>query len=131
MTGEDIAQRARQAIGAAFRLYGRDVATGVDCVGLVAHAAALIDVPRDYRLRGDYQRQIKQTLTNRGFVACDDAALLAGDILLLRAGPQQLHLAVVEAAASFIHAHAGLRRIVRTPLPLPWPLLGHWRISGD
>jgi hypothetical protein len=29
----------------------------------------------------------------------------------------------------FVHAHAGLRRVVTTPAPLPWPIECHWRLA--
>ena len=44
--------RARGALGARFRLGGRDPAFGLDCVGVVAWAHELADVPADYGLRG-------------------------------------------------------------------------------
>ena len=53
-----------------------------------------------------------------------------GDVLLLRPGPAQVHLAIV-GAGGLIHAHAGLGRIVLTPPPLPWPIERHWRLRED
>ena len=84
---------ARAAIGARFRLHGRDPATGLDCVGLVACAA-----PR------------------------------AGDLLLCRAGPGQLHL-MIDSGGGVIHADAMLRRVVERPGPPPWPVVGRWRVA--
>lgn len=130
MTGADIARRAHDLIGAPFRLHGREGRHGVDCVGLVAHAAGLMAVPRDYMMRGDYAARVTVVLQSARFRAPSDHSLVDGDILSLRCGPRQMHLAVV-VGQGVVHAHAGLRRVVWTPAPLPWPLLNHWRISGD
>ncbi len=130
MTGADIARRAQDLIGAPFRLHGRDGAHGVDCVGLVAYAANLPTVARDYTMRGDHEARLFAALNGLGFHQLLNQPRADGDILLLRCAPRQIHLAVsVEDGA--VHAHAGLRRVVLTPSPLPWPLIGHWRISGD
>lgn len=130
MTGQEIAHRAQQLIGAPFRLRGRDGKYGVDCVGLVTHAANLDETARDYALRGDYEERVATALQAAGFASLADQPLINGDIILLRCAPRQLHLAVV-ANNGAIHAHAGLRRVVWTPVPLPWPLVSHWRISGE
>lgn len=105
-------------------------AYGVDCVGLVTHAANLGETPRNYALRGDYEVRVATALLAAGFAPLAEQPLINGDIILLRCAPGQLHLAIV-ANSGAIHAHAGLRRVVWTPLPLPWPLVSHWRISGD
>ena len=49
----------------------------------------------------------------------------AGDLVLLKSGPAQCHLAVM-TAAGFVHAHAGVGRVVETPGPSPWPVLAIW-----
>ena len=54
---------------------------------------------------------------------------MAGDVLLLDVGPSQLHLAIVGVDGGIVHAHAGLRRVVLTPYPLPWPIVRHWRLA--
>lgn len=127
---ECVAAAARRTVGAPFRLHGRDPATGLDCVGVAAvalraggHVGA---VPDGYRLRsGDARR----------FAACW-AALVAtdgdapGDVLLCRAGPGQLHLAV-RTAGGLVHADAGLRRVVERPGAVPWPVLAAWRVGED
>ena len=50
-----------------------------------------------------------------GFARATEA--VAGDLLLIAAGPGQLHLAVW-TGAGIVQAHAGLRRVVETP---GWP----------
>lgn len=54
----------------------------------------------------------------------------AADLLLLRPGVRQLHLAV-RCGTSFIHADLGLRRVVETPGPPPWPLVASWRWTPE
>ena len=51
------------------------------------------------------------------------------EILLVRPGPAQHHLLVVTSLSSFVHAHAGLRRVVEAPLPTSWPIMRHWRFT--
>ena len=59
-----------------------------------------------------------------------DAPLEAGDVLLLAAGPAQLHLAIVGVEGGIVHAHAGLGRVVHTPFPLVWPVVRQWRLQA-
>jgi cell wall-associated NlpC family hydrolase len=62
-----------------------------------------------------------------------DAAspLAPGDVLLVRPGPAQHHLVIAAAAGGFVHAHAGLGRVVLTPAPLDWPIDRHWRLTAQ
>jgi hypothetical protein len=53
-----------------------------------------------------------------------------GDVLVMRAGPEQLHLGIV-TRAGLVHADAGLRRVVERPGAPEWPVLGNWRVVGD
>jgi hypothetical protein len=46
--------------------------------------------------------------------------------MLLASGEQQLHLAV-RTERGFVHAHAGIRRVVETPGMPEWSLLGIYR----
>ena len=128
--GERVAQAACELAGTRFRLHGRDPATGLDCVGLAAvaleRAGLRADPPRLYALRN---RSIGHPL--EALARCDlipaDPPPLAGDILLVAPGPAQHHLLVTAGSDRFVHAHAGLRRIVVAPGPLPWPVLRLWR----
>lgn len=52
---------------------------------------------------------------------------MPGDVLLVRPGPAQVHLLVCARDGRFVHAHAGLRRVVAMPGPHGWPVLRHWR----
>ncbi|MBD8618898.1 peptidoglycan endopeptidase [Sphingomonas sp. CFBP 13728] len=119
-----VAAAAVAAVGTRFRLHGRG-ADGLDCVGLVALALRaggyLGEVPRGYALRGN-----DWGLLDRVLVRVAEAE--AGDVLLMAAGPGQLHLGI-RTAAGFVHADAGLRRVVERPGMPPWPVLGVWRMG--
>jgi hypothetical protein len=53
-----------------------------------------------------------------------------GDVLLFRLGTWQHHLAIAAPGNEIIHAHAGLRRVVRSPVPSDWMRAGHWRAAS-
>ena len=121
----DVVQRARSLIGCRFRPQGREPEHGLDCVGLVCAAFQIPTelVPRDYRLRGDQSDRLEAELAPF-FELVPDAG--AGDVLVMRAAPDQLHVGIM-TERGFIHADAGLRRVVETPgLPL-WPILSAHR----
>jgi lipoprotein Spr len=125
--GEPIAARARELLGTRFRFQGRGP-DGVDCIGVAVHALGLRceAAPRDYALRGGSLARLGAGLQAIGLQLCADEAAAPGDVLVLRPAPEQLHLAVA-TGTGFIHADAGLRRVVERPLPLPWPCLARWR----
>lgn len=105
---------ARAAMGARFRLQGRGMAEGLDCVGLAGLAYG-VPVPGGYALRGGDADAAAMRIAAAGFARATEA--VAGDLLLIAAGPGQLHLAVW-TGAGIVQAHAGLRRVVETP---GWP----------
>lgn len=115
--------RARLLVGVPFRMHGRDVAHGLDCVGL---AALVFDcpAPSGYPLRGGSQSGVEALLRDLGFCR-RHARLRGGDVLLLCPGPVQFHLGVW-TGYSLIHADLGLRRVVEAPGEPRWPLLSAW-----
>lgn len=125
------AQAAEALVATPFRLHGRDPATGLDCVGLVhASLAAIGRTPPGtpaYALRQLAIGTWLDLLPRAGFVPAA-GGMKMGDLVLCRPGPGQFHLLIVTADGSFIHAHAGLGRVVRTPAPLPWPIAGRWHL---
>jgi hypothetical protein len=126
--GHRIASRARALVGIRFRPQGRDPMLGLDCVGV---AAAAMDIPagrlrNDYSLRGQHLAEIEQELRGLGCRPAPPERAAAGDLLVCEAGPAQFHI-LVRAWESFVHADAGLRRVVERPLPVPWPVVGAWR----
>lgn len=126
-----LAEAAAQLIGAPFRLYGRDPETGLDCVGLVHAALRLCGHPGlrpfPYALHNRSVDAGVAALDAAGLIRCAEPAQ-PGAILLTHPGPAQAHLLIVGAGPAFIHAHAGLRRVVATPGPLLWPVVRSWRL---
>ena len=123
MAGNRAVAQARALVGTPFRLHGRD-ARGIDCIGLVAIAYRQTAVPTGYALRTADADAVVAPLRVLGFRP--RRARQAGDILVLDAGPAQLHLGLW-TGDSLIHADAGLRRVVEMPGAPPWPVLSIWR----
>ena len=115
-------ERARALIGVPFRLHGRSEA-GLDCVGLAALALGR-DGPCAYGLRSGDTGLAARWLREAGLFKVETGR--PGDLALVRPGPLQLHL-MIGTGTGFIHAHAGLGRVVETPGVSPWPVLGWWR----
>lgn len=133
--GGDIGARAfaaaRRMVGVRFRPQGFDVTSGVDCVGLVwaAHAAVgrRLVRPRDYPMRGWSRERIAEALTASGFALVEDAPR-AGDVALIALAAGQFHLGLM-GQTSFVHAHAGLRRVVETPVDEGLSDAVFWRLG--
>lgn len=133
--GSAIAERALAQVDTKFMLHGRVPGVALDCVGLVATSIAddLVKdtlIPAYYSLRGEFQDIVADFFAQQNCLEITNAGpTRPGDILLVRIDPRQLHFLVC-VQAGYVHAHAGLRKIVLTPDPLPWPIIGHWRIQG-
>jgi hypothetical protein len=50
--------------------------------------------------------------------------------MLVESGPRQFHV-LVKTTTGFVHADAGLRRVVETPGRPGWPVIGIWREADD
>lgn len=122
--GEAALARARACIGSRFRPQGRDPATGLDCVGLAGWAYG-VAVPGGYALRSGDAARVREGIAVAGLAAAEGRR--PGDLVLLRSGPGQLHLAI-DSGTGLVHADAMLRRVVERPDPLPWPVIGRWRV---
>lgn len=123
-----LADAAMGLVGVRFRLHGRDPATGLDCVGVVAEAmrrAGLEPVaPAGYRLRTISITALLRFAETNQFEPSEPAD---ADVLLAMVSPVQPHLAI-RTPGGFVHAHAGLGRVTCLPGPLPWPTVGSWRV---
>jgi cell wall-associated NlpC family hydrolase len=122
-SADEIVEAARAFVGVRFRPQGRSRESGLDCVGLVA-AALELRAPRDYPLHGGSPTRIAKELAAAGLRRA--GAMRAGDVLVLAAGPAQLHLGIF-TGTGLVHSDAGLRRVVERPAPLPWPIIHIWR----
>lgn len=118
-------------VGVRFRTQGRDPTLGVDCVGLVwaAYAAAgcLLTAPCNYPLRGWSRGRVVAALAAAGFRRVDDAR--DGDVVLLGLPAGQFHLGLI-GCGRMVHAHAGLRRVVETPLS-GTETMSLWRFTSN
>ena len=135
MTGQDLARAAEGLVGAPFRLHGRSPETGLDCIGLLVAACAAagrpIALPNGYRLRSRTLPDLAGLAARSGFAPAQ-APLHPGDVAMCRVNPCQHHLVIIASGNRFVHAHAGLGRVVAMPGPLPWPIIGLWRpLSPD
>ena len=130
MTASELATAAEGLVGTRFRLHGRDPATGLDCIGLFAAALAgaepKVDLPTGYTLR---LTELSQWLPEPARTGFAEAAppFEPGDVVLLRPSAAQVHLAIA-GHTGWVHAHAGLRRVVRQPEKPFGEVLHHWRL---
>ena len=131
--GEDVAAAAEVLVGAPFRLHGRDPASGVDCVGLVACALATAGAhpvaPVGYGLRNLGIAQWLPLAERSGLIPVADETLCRGDVVLITLAHCQHHLVIAADPLSVIHAHAGLRRVVRQPMDPAWRIAAQWRAA--
>lgn len=118
-------------VGVTFRPQGCDPATGLDCVGLVwaAYAAAGRPLvrPAGYPLRGWSRIQVEAGLLHAGFVPVVGARR-EGDLVLVAYPAGQFHLGLT-GLDRLVHAHAGLRRVVETPLDDAMRGVACWRLE--
>lgn len=122
----DYAERARALVGTRFRAQGRGEG-GLDCIGVVLATFAMDSerVRSDYSLAGNHLSELHAGLATE-FRKVPAARLRPGDVMLMSAGERQLHLGV-RTEAGFVHAHAGIRRVVETPGMPPWPIVAVYR----
>jgi len=122
----DFAERARALVGTPFRPQGREP-HALDCVGLVLRTfdLPLASARRNYRLRGDHREELARELKLH-FRTVRKAEQRSGDLLLMAVRDDQMHLAV-RTGQGFIHAHAGIGRVVETPGAPEWPVLAVYR----
>ncbi len=125
-----LATAAMQLVGTRFRLHGRDPATGLDCVGVVAEAMRRAGIepvtPAGYRLRNASVSGLLPFARANHF---EPVGAAEADVLLVMVNPVQPHL-VVRTSEGFVHAHAGIGRVTYLSGTLPWPATGGWRVPS-
>lgn len=133
MSGHALALAAADLVGVPFRLHGRDPRHGLDCIGLLGAALARIGrriaLPDDYPLRLARPDDWLPDSTACGFVLAAPP-FAPGDVVLLRPTAAQVHLAIVGHGETWVHAHAGLRRVVIAPARPTGQILHHWRLRA-
>ena len=122
-----VVDRARALVGTRFRLQGRDVQFGLDCVGLVltAFRLPLSAVRGDYALRGTARADIEAAI-RPWFRRVPTRWAREGDLMLIEAGTDVLHLGI-RSSEGMIHADARFG-VVERPGVLPWPVLAIYRL---
>lgn len=132
MSADQLAAAACALVGTPFRLHGRNEASGLDCIGVLAAAMARTGrpapLPTGYALRHRITPDLSAVVGKLGLMPVD-GPMARGDVLLLRPAPCQYHLAIVAGRDIIVHAHAGLGKVIIAPLPAEWPLVRHWRFS--
>jgi hypothetical protein len=123
----DYEAAARALIGERFRAQGRGDA-GLDCIGVVLITFGISPelVRSDYAFKGPHDVGMVRAALDKHFRRVPRTQLRCGDVMLLAAGGRQPHLAV-RTGSGFVHAHAGIRRVVETPGDPEWPLLAVYR----
>ena len=133
MTPDLLAESALALVGVPFRLHGRDPATGLDCIGVLAAAlrgcGITIHLPGNYGLRSLRLPDFSELASELGFTPAKGAER-RGDVLFVRPCPVQFHLLIALGSGECVHAHVGLRRVVRSPRPEHWPVEQLWRITN-
>jgi cell wall-associated NlpC family hydrolase len=122
---------ARAMVGVRFRFQGCDPATGLDCVGLVwaayAEAGVRLARPGGYPLRGWARERVETALIAAGFAPAECAGQ-AGDVALVALPAGQFHVGLI-GTDNWIHAHAGLRRVVEAPVDAAVRAAPRWRLG--
>lgn len=117
-------------VGVRFRPQGCDPATGLDCVGLVWAAYAVagrrLARPHGYPLRGWSRARVEAGLAAAGFGETRGAGR-DGDVVLIALDAGQFHLGLI-GTDRLVHAHAGLRRVVETPVDASLAAASRWRL---
>lgn len=128
-----LGEAADAFIGCPFRLHGLDPMTGLDCVGLVVVSLVAIGqqpvAPRGYGLRNLGVEQWIDFAEHSGLTQAT-GSIASDEVLLLALGYGQHHLMITTDHGEVIHAHAGLRRVVRHRRDPASRICARWRASA-
>lgn len=132
LSAANLAKAAAELVGTPFRLHGRDARHGLDCIGVLsaslASCGAQAQLPNGYRMRMTAPDSLLPHPEQLGFVLATPP-FHAGDVVMQRTGPAQYHIAIKVGGEHWVHAHAGLRRVVLSPSLGEQPIVHHWRVA--
>jgi hypothetical protein len=134
MSGVALAAAARNLVGARFCLNGRDRATGLDCLGVLSAALAAIGHSAPFPVRSTLRRHghgDAEAIASAAGLVHAGGPLALGDVVLVRCSPIQLHVLLAVGGERYVHAHAGLRRVVLGPREPGWTDAGRWRLAPN
>ncbi|MEO5809415.1 MAG: peptidoglycan endopeptidase [Sphingomicrobium sp.] len=128
MDGRSIVARARKLVGTRFLPQGRDPSRGIDCLGLaqISYAVSVNSVRDDYQLSGSANGDALLAGLAPHFRRISRGAARPGDLMLLRPGRDQWHVAVL-TEFGFVHADARRRAVIETPGDPEWPVAAYYR----
>jgi len=122
-----VAAKAKSLCSVNFRLHGRDTETGLDCIGFMQRMEEIMEI-LIYSIRSGNAATIILAMKSAGFAKIPRSEVpREGDVLLVQPSPVQLHFMIC-TEGGFVHAHAGLGRVVFAPGRCPWPILHIFRI---
>ena len=121
LTGSDPVFPSTFAVGAA--------AQSTIAAAALAACGRPAELPNFYPQRMRALPELGEAASAAGLALCTGRAL-PGDVVLVRIGPCQFHLAVAVGGGEFVHANAGLKRVVRSCLPIAWHVIQHWRLAA-
>lgn len=113
---------ARECLGVPFRHQGRDPATGLDCAGLLCHAAEQVGLPyADVRGYGRTPAggMLAETVAAQPCLRRVSRAPRPGDVLLMKFRTDPQHLALC-TDVGILHAYEGVGRVVEHRLDDRW-----------
>ena len=112
---DGIIEAARACKGTPFRHQGRLPGVGLDCAGLVIHAARAMGITitdfngyPDTPFNGMLRKMIEAQPNVREIPKTD---ILPGDVLLMRVKEAPQHLAIVSSGNCIIHAYQTIGRV--------------------
>jgi hypothetical protein len=104
----------------------------LDCVGLVSialvAAGKVPNLPTGYGLR-NMTVEHWLPLAHRSGLVPAHGPIEPAQVLLLGLTRCQHHLAIAISPTDVVHAHAGLRSVVRQPLDPVWHIITKWHIA--
>ena len=128
-----LGEAAAALLGCRFRLHGLDPASGLDCVGLVCASLRAIGrdpvAPRGYGLRNLTVEHLMTFAESSGLEPAT-GPIGPDEVLLAALGYGQHHLMITTGRDNVIHAHAGLRRVVRHPRDPAGCISARWRVGA-